>query len=336
MRLMEEIKEYTDEIVLVDTNIIINLEQRKCSPIDLKAICKIFDGDIKPFLTDLSYCELIIGCRDIKDFQFHSKELNEMGFMLCGMNEPLCNYLSNLDYDSIKTNKELNHLKKTIAKLRNDVIFPMFSSLFRLYCKVCIMAFHEEDKNYWDNAFFIFNEIFQNKVKELNDLLLDCYEKFIDVKKESKRLIKDVFTELLINLLVYTKPDKYEEDEVSLRIDQALIASNFTNLVKRWGIKSNKEDSEWLSKGFIVKTRKIVDMNDEFPIISDGICFLLSQIIFNNANYNSHDFIDLFNIYFASKQEIKMHYYSNDKKKWNRFIEIEKALRPNLKFYFNA
>ena len=101
---------------------------------------------------------MIIGCRDINDFQLHSKELNEMEFMLCGMHEPLCNYLSNLDYDLIKTNNEFNDLKKNIVKLRNDVMFPLFSSLFVLYCKICIMAFHENDKNYWDYAFFIFNE----------------------------------------------------------------------------------------------------------------------------------------------------------------------------------
>jgi len=59
MHIMEELEECTDEVILVDTNIIINLEKRKCSLIDLKAVCKMFEGDIKPFLTDLSYSSKI-------------------------------------------------------------------------------------------------------------------------------------------------------------------------------------------------------------------------------------------------------------------------------------
>lgn len=116
-----------------------------------------------------------------------------------------------------------------------------------------------------------------------------------------------MFIELIIILLVNTEPNKYAESEMREKIIAVLSQENFVDLVKNWEGKKSQLDSNWLYKGFIEKTRKIIDLNDEDPIITDGICFIASSIIFNNANSNSHDFIDLYNIYFSSKTNIETH-----------------------------
>ena len=93
MKPFSELEKETNKIVIVDTNRLINLEKRKCSLVDLKAINRIFDLDICPFITDLSFCDLVLGCRDVSDFKLHIKEINDMEFIMCGSYEPMCNFL---------------------------------------------------------------------------------------------------------------------------------------------------------------------------------------------------------------------------------------------------
>ncbi len=336
MLLFNELEKETDDIVILDTNIVINLEQRKCSQIDLSALTNIFNIDVKPFITDLSFCELIIGSRNLSDFQFHYNELNQMEFMICGSSERLGNFLSTFNYDNLNSDEQFDLFKQKIIELKNNALFPIFSNLFHLYVKTCIMVFHEIDAFYWYDAFLVFNYIFSYQNKELDDVLFQCYETFVDDKEESKKLVKNLFYELITNLLIKYKPNKYFEEDIKQRLTIALKQSNFSILFKKWRGKNNLYDKYWLNKVYIMKTREMIDSNDVSPILTDGTCFILSKIIFDNANYNAHDLVDLFNISFASNNHINVHYYTNDfKKKWSGFVEIEKSLRPHIKLLFN-
>ena len=100
MDFFDELSKETNDIFLVDTNVLINLEKKECSTIDNKAVINIINQDIKPFLTDLSFCELIAGCRNINDYNFHCKNICDMEFLLCGFYKPLCDYLSSIDYNN--------------------------------------------------------------------------------------------------------------------------------------------------------------------------------------------------------------------------------------------
>ena len=139
-KIIEEMAKETNDIVIVDTNVIINLEHYDYSNIDLKAICNIFDTDIKPFVTDLSFCELIIGSNCLENFKSHCKELNVMEFMLCGNNEELSDFLFNANYDLIQDDESFKAFKESIVNLRNKALFPMFHSLASLYIKTSIMV----------------------------------------------------------------------------------------------------------------------------------------------------------------------------------------------------
>lgn len=332
---MNELEKQTKDMVLVDTNVVINLEQRKCSNIDLMAIQAVLMYGVRPFLTDLSFCELVIGSTSISIFKDHCKELNEMEFLLCGDNEELSNYLSEIDFNAIHTEVSFSKFRKDVINLRNKTLFPMFYALINLYIKTSIMVFQKTDKEYWDYAFFIFNEIFIKHSKEYDDILYDCYKTFVDDKEESKMLVSGLFIEFLIAILIKAKPDKYKEDEARAKLEQCLNSKNYSKMFKTSGLMSGEEDDYWLEKSYIVKSRKIIDKNNDFPIIADGICFINSQIIFHNANYSAHDLIDLYNIYFSAKQNVTTHYFTNDKKRWLTFSKIEKMLRPELKFNFN-
>ena len=338
MHLLSELSNEIDHIVLVDTNLFINFEHCEYSAIEFKSFKAMLKTNCKPFFTDLSFCELIVGCRNLSDYKYHCNNLNNMEFMLCGAYEPLCKFLSSFNYNLINNDEEFNDFKAKVIGLRNKALYPIFLRMLELYIKICIMNFHKSDREYWNHAFFIFNDIFYDECnnKEFNDLIFEHYEKFVDDKHESKKLIKDLFNELISKLLVYANPEKYIEEEIYVKLQEIISPKNFINLFKELNAFPNKSDKDWLIKGFIKSTRKLIDIKDESPIITDGICFIVSKIIFNGASFNAHDLIDLFNIYFSTSGDVNFHYFTNDCKKWGEFVRIENSLRPNIKISLNG
>lgn len=336
MHLLDELKEETDDIVLVDTNILINIENKKCSNIDYKAINKLFSYEIKPLLTDLSFCEVMIGCKNIENYKNHFNELTSMEFLFCGNYRPLCKYLSTYDYLRIDNDIELNKFKNRIREYRNKITFTFFERLFYLYIVVSINILQRIDKYYWDEAYLLFKYNYGSKDKLVNKIIRSAFNNCVDNKEWSKELIKPLFNTILTELLKKKNPDKYIDGEVDKKLETALTSKNYSSFVQKWKTKKNPKDQYWLNKTFIINTRKIIDENDDNPIITDGICFILSQVIFNDAKYNARDMIDLYNIDFALRKNMRIHYFTNDcTHRWQHFIKIERDLRPTIEILFN-
>ncbi len=335
MNNFDELVKLTTDIVLLDTNVVINLENRNSSSIEIAAVLKMFDTDIKPFITDLSFCELVIGCREPSDLKRHLDSLDDMEFMTCGWHEPMCVFLSGFDYSQIE-NDSFELFKENCLKLRDEVIYPVYYKMLKLYIISCILLFHELDKLYWYEVFMLFNRIFENNEKEFISIIKDCYKEFINNKNQSKKLIKDIFECLIIDLLVNEYPNKFDEGELKTKLEKALTSSNFSKLLKKWNVRKTGNNSNWNIKGYIERVRGIIAGKNENPIVVDGICFLVAKILFNGANFNLNDLIDLLNISFASRNDLKVHYFTNDySHKWNDFIELEKEFHPNINIYFN-
>lgn len=334
MNNFDELVKLTTDVVLFDTNVVINLENRSSSNLEFIAVSKLFDTDLRPLITDLSFCELLIGCRELSDLKRHLNELDNMEFMTCGWYEPMCIFLSSFDYDQINEDSFII-FKQNCIKLRDEVVYPIYYKMLKLYIISCILLFHEIDKLYWDGVFILFNRIFENEEKEFVSIINDCYKEFINDKNQSKKLIKDIFECLIINLLISENPEKYNEKELEIKLERSLTSSNFSKLLKMWHIRKT-DNINWNIKGYIENVRKIIGSKNDNPIVVDGICFLVARILFNGANYNSNDLIDLLNISFASRNDVKVHYFTNDySHKWNDFIELEKEFYPNINIYFN-
>lgn len=335
MHNFDEISKIANDVVLFDTNVVINLENRKSSNIELYAILRLFDTDVRPLITDLSFCELVIGCRELSDLKRHLSELIDMEFMTCGWYEPMCRFLSTFDFDQMNDSTFIQ-FKQKCKELRNKVIYPVYYRMLKLYIFTCILLFHEIDKSYWYDAFMLLNDVLIDNKKAFKSIISDCYKEFIDDKRESKQLIKDVFEELLINLLVNKYPKKYNRLELKNRLLKDLIPANFSMLLKTWKVYNVNNDSNWNIRGYIEHVRKVIENKNDNPIVIDGICFLVARILFNKANYNSNDLIDLLNISFASRNDVNIHYYTNDySHKWNEFIKLEKIFYPDINIFFN-
>lgn len=88
--------------------------------------------------------------------------------------------LTRNDGFSIKDNSEFMRYKGQILSLRNELLFPLFRSLFNLYTKTYIMLFQKDDPKYWDCAFFVFQEIYKNR--EFSSLLLYAMNPLLMIK----------------------------------------------------------------------------------------------------------------------------------------------------------
>ena len=141
----------------------------------------------------------------------------------------------------------------------------------------------------------------------------------------------------MIVLIMESMPNKYKREELEKKIIEVLKPSNYECVLSKLqqSIKIKKNIKSYKYVNFISRTLKFIDLNDDYPVLSDGLCFICSKIIFNNGGFHRNDLIDLYNIYIASKQELNIHYFTDDTNDRSLFIEVEKNLRPNIKILFN-
>ena len=141
MKNFDELVKLATDVVLFDTNVVINLEHRNSSNVEFAAVLKLIETDIRPLITDLSFCELVIGCRELSDLKTHLNQLEAMEFMTCGWYEPMCVFLSSFDYDQIDEDS-FKLFKQNCIKLRDEVVYPVYYKMFKLYIISCILLFH--------------------------------------------------------------------------------------------------------------------------------------------------------------------------------------------------
>jgi len=326
----DDIKDEIDELILIDTNVLINLEHRQCSNIDLKAISHLINNDCRPLLTELSFCELVIGCTNINDFIFHIKELDDMEFILCGFNEKLGSFLSNNNYNLIKSDEYFIKFKNELIDIRDDVLFPCFYKILFLYSKLSCILLVQTDCEYWKEAVLTFEKFYNEFNAKYFDLVKVVYKEFINDKK----LVQELFISVIVQLISLVEITKYKISDLESIIRNLLTKKKFSEITGFLNIKTN-EGANGMIKNFIIKFRNQITIKNDEELVNDGICYLVYKMVFNGANFNSHDLIDIMNIGFASKNVVTTHYYTNDVKRWKDFIEIEKVLRPNKKILLN-
>ncbi len=321
MILFKDLEDEIDKIILFDTNVFINLEHINCSKIDLKAIKHLINIDYKPFITDLSFCELIIGCRDLDDYKFHIKEFNDMEFLICGFQDLLGTFLSNIDFKSIDSNEKFTNFKKTLIDLRDDVLFPCFYKMHFLFSIICRLLLNELDSEFWKEAIIAYTNFYKTYETQYLEMVKKVYKEFINVKSESKKLLKEIFIEIFVLIIKSLDIPKYKGIDLESKIRMVLVPKYFTKIIDALKIRKNSDENSILI-GFINKFKKQIYQENDVDTINVGICFLIYKMIFSKTNYNSHDLIDILNIGFVYMMDINTYYYTNDYKKWECFIEI--------------
>lgn len=337
MFFIKDFKKVSDSIVLIDTNCLINLVHKNCTKIDLDAIKKIFDNGIKPCITDLSFCELIVGCNNLNEFRNLYNDLSDMEFMNFVVNEPLLNLFKEYNYFSVDSEFQFLEFKSKSIKLMRKIIFPLFMRLFNFYLSTCIEVLRRNDGEYFEDAYRLFFVIYNDEVhsQEFNRLIYEHYENILNDNHQAKSLIKDLCCFVLNELLSKYNPIKFQKDVVENKIKKILKPTNFKKIFIDIKIDVNKSDEYNDIRLYNKFIRKQINNTYEFTFLDDGICFITSKLILCNVNFSINDLIDLYNIYCSTTQDINVHYFTNDCKRWKGFIEIEKELRPNINLFFN-
>ena len=82
------------EIVLIDTCTFINLEQSRVTAANRAAVLKVSELDGLLCISDLSFVELVLGCKDVNQLKNHFENLKSMDFVIFGRFDELQSLLS--------------------------------------------------------------------------------------------------------------------------------------------------------------------------------------------------------------------------------------------------
>lgn len=338
---LEDFLQKDEKIIVADTNIIIDIEQEKYTDIDILFLNEIQDKYKLKYITEISFCELICGCRNLHDFEKNCKILSEYEFNVYSTMSDLTALFSSIDdyKGKLKTENDFNKFKSKVIELRNSSLFYIYYFLFQCYSSAAFLLLLDNDKKYWEfpNAFI--TALTTEKESLIETLTKKTYTKIINDKKESKYLIKDYFIELLVQMLSFSKQENYSKDEVRLKLEKALTPKNFAKYFEKeeYSYKHGKVKNIHEQYISIIRKHVVNPLKDDSwnTFLVDASCYLTSKMIFNGLNFKINDLIDLSNFRQCATSIYEVHYFTNDLNKWGEFIEIEKRLSPNIKFFIN-
>lgn len=318
------------EIVLIDTCTFINLEQSKGTAANRAAVLKVFELDGLLCISDLSFVELVLGCKDVNQLKNHFENLKSMEFVIFGRCDELQSLLSGECVANVINCNSLEEYKQKLKIVRNDILFPAFRAIFITYCQIMFMVLHNIDKNYWDQAFFLFNRLFNEHFSSFSEFLRDMFVEFVDDKKESRKMLRDGFKSIIVSILPKEMPEKYTEEDLKLKLDAIKIKKESVKLFNNLHLK---KEPKTVSNPYIVpmmeRFKKGIDYTGlEDEMIRDGINYATQLMFFTGSNFDSHDLIDLLNISMSGYSKNKVHYFT-DEEKWIEFLKAERKIVHN-------
>ena len=330
---METNCNYSD-VVLIDTCTFINLEKSNVTDNVLHAFKKVIELGCPICISDLSFVELILGCKKCADLSEHISNLENMRFNVFGRYDVLKDYLEPNNIKKIKSIKRLTEFKKKIKTIRNKIVFYPFLDMFISYAQLILMMLQIEDRYYWDGAFFLINSLFMDKRSEIEQVLFETMNDYSDKEKENKKLLKEIFNALLCTLLPLKNSEKYIESELKERLNKIDSKEHFLILFNSFKLKKDLlfGDLCYIKPMMERFKENITYSSKEDEIYKDCINYVVMRILSKDANCDFHDLVDLLNISMTGYNLNKIHYYSDDNK-WIKFATIEKTINKNLKHH---
>lgn len=122
------------EIVLIDTCTFINLEQSRGTAANRAAVLKVSELDGLLCISDLSFVELVLGCKDVNQLKNHFENLKSMDFVIFGRCDELQSLLSIECVVNVINRNSLKEYKQKLKIVRNNILFPVFRAIFITYC----------------------------------------------------------------------------------------------------------------------------------------------------------------------------------------------------------
>lgn len=293
------------------------------------------------YISEFSFIELMLGYDDENQLEKHYSNMKSVGLHFLGKDDDMKTYC---DPDIIKGIIDFqlqSKFKIVLKEKKKSMIYPYFRYAFSEFSHLMMIVLNKVDKNYWYDGFRLLNS-FETDKKGLFDIFVrQAYDDFFDKKKAGKRLLFDLFKNLLAYLLSSFDRERYQYYIVIKKLDDIDLKKMGKIVFDSLKLKSI---SFYGNENFVIPFMKyLANMQTNMPmfteedvLIKDAINYIVLNTIFVNKKFDSHDFIDFMNMAMIVYPYSKIYYYSNDKK-WIEFYEYEKFLRSDhfKNFYMN-
>ncbi|MDY4787886.1 MAG: hypothetical protein SO253_01045 [Bacilli bacterium] len=319
--------------ILLDTCVVSNIidEKTELTENSRAVISILLNIDSCPCISDLTFIELIEGCRNYTEFISITKKLALYDIMIYGHSEKINNYIKKVRDFGISSDV-FSEFKKLLVIEKNKQLEYYFHNISKKYCVLFYSVMMANNGNYW----FRILETYLNMTKDniLENIHISIYYDLIS----SKHKIDDylMITALCIgDFILHQIDEEYNSGDIFDFIDNYKIHKRLSKYTKQFIFKSKKYKSLYLNnnKDMCIPlidflNQKPFDYQLEVQLLNDYMNFLVINSGFNKGKFELNDLVDIYNCsLICGKYCLK--YYTNDKR-WLEIINLEKEYNNKI------
>jgi len=292
---------------------------------------KLLSGDNKPVISDLTFVELVCGCRNLSEFV---KLINDMEtkYILFSHQKNIKKITENSYSKNIKNESDLKKYKERLLQKRDDTIKPFFMNMIFSYLKLLCFILGVVNPPFWSRLPPLIKKIEIEDKKNLNLDYDHYYKECEQVKNKNVNIFYIATIEAISTLL--KKDDKSLNDELikkeinMLKLPENLskITSEFIKEFKRRpsGSEKAKQMKSLNNEIFLMKILNnrisFSSKEEELNFKAMNLCVIKSG--FCSGKFHFNDLVDLYNFSICGNEENKFFYFTDDKK----WINIRKII----------
>ncbi len=336
MKFLSAVLENDEDIyVLVDTCTYSNLINGVWKKKEYETFKNILKLDKKPMISDLSFIELMAGCKNIDEYQSFLEKFYNCEFSIISELPEFINLLSNTDFTNM-SNSTFLEIKSNFLQIKNDFLKKIFLVIVKKFCILYFKIMEVTDQNYWKGIVVIFNKYLDDDF--INDEIIKIYELILKRKeKVSKNILFDI-ANYIADLFLQGINKGYKENDIYDYVDKNNVWNNLrkrtTNFIEKVKLIDKKINvfkiKDHNHQVFLMKYLKN-NKHDNYlkdEMINDSVNYAVVMSGFCTGKFAMNDLVDLYNVsLIGSNKNIK--YFTNEKK-WNNFLEVERNINDRL------
>lgn len=319
-----------DKIVVVDTNIIINIQNGKNGFYE-KIISKHENHKhVLVCMTMFSFAEIFLGMKNEDDLLKFIDFINNHSIDIFKDDEDLgkeINLILSLNTNKLTAKvflKEQQKVKSILDKY-GDVFLNYICWCYFKYC------FSIVDKYFSDLGKELSHKLILLTKDEEQQILISQHYKTLFLTKR-KITLSDIFISYISNLVNLESVGNSEEE-----ISNYLKPKYFLEVLEESEHPRDKKRYSQFER-FILQMRDDLSpgLQNINSIFRDGVCFLALKAMLNKEKMQYNSLIDLLNLMLSDSEKYPTHYYTHDtKRNWSEFHNIECKINEKYNIKLN-
>lgn len=297
-----------------------------------EAISNLLLTGMCPFISDMTFTEIVCGINDVLLAKKFVEELKSCEFVILGT----CAEMKEIIEDSkniILSSDNFCKIKSELIECKKNFLKPHFNDLLFRYCLFFYFSLSAYDKEKWGQLFFAFLRYTTENSEHWKKDTCDFFEEIYS-NKERGMLFNFAYKYISkINEIYHLN---YESGVIEDWY-KGLNSNNFLKITKNMfrkhfqsNINKQEDKARYLMKWMSDKSRKNKEENNF--LMNDAINYIVCIELFEGKLFELNDLIDAYNISLLANQNLLIKYHTCDKK-WLNFINYERLVNIHFDKY---